>query len=319
MKKTLITGITGFTGSHLAELLVAEKGSEIYGTYTSDKKLAHIEGIKDSIHLLKVNLLDAPKVRDIVADIKPDVIYHLAAISSVASSFDEPSQTLVNNAAAQINLQEAIQHAHIPMAKIIIISSAYVYGLVQESDLPINEQVPFRPNNAYAVSKITQDYIGMQYFLSYKQQVIRLRPFNHIGPRLSPEISVSRFAKQIVAIERGQHEPILSVGNLDAKRDFTDVRDIARAYVLAESHCEAGEAYNIGSGTSYRIGDILNELLAMSSVKITVREEQSLLRASDIPELLCDATKFISRTHWKPEITLDQSLRDTLDYWRNID
>ena len=318
MKKVLITGITGFAGSHLAEFLLAQNEFSLTGTHVSDKHLSNIEAIREQITLTKVDLMDAEATKKLIENTTPDIIFHLAASTSVAESFKNPLGVIVNNTASQLNLLEAVRIAGLTGTKIIITSSAHVYGVVSKKDLPINEEVSFKPDNPYSVSKITQDYLALQYFIAHKLSIIRLRPFNHSGSRLSPAISISRFAKSIAEIEKGLQPPVLKVGNLDAKRDFTDVRDIVRAYAVAVDKCTVGEAYNIGSGTAYRMQVLLDKLLALSTVAITVEEDPAFLRPSDIPELRCDVTKFHAATGWMPEISIEDSLKETLDYWRNI-
>lgn len=318
MKKVLITGITGFAGSHLAEILVHDNTWDIVGIHASDRNLANLDTIKDAIQLEKVNLLDAEHTSRIIKETKPAVIFHLAAAATVKDSFEDAAGFINNNAASQINIFEAVRKNNLLDTKIIIISSANIYGIVAPSDIPIDENVPFNPDNPYSVSKITQDYLGLCYYLSYKLPIIRLRPFNHIGPRMSADLSVSRFAKQIAEIEKGNKEPVMHVGNLEAKRDFTDVRDMARAYVLASEKCVDGEAYNIGTGVSYKIGDVLEKLLSFAKVKITVESDESLFRPSDIPELRADAAKFKQATGWEPAIPFEKTLEELLAYWRNI-
>lgn len=317
MKKILITGVTGFAGSHLAEHLVEQGENDIVGVHASDRNLGNISSIADKITAKKVNLVDREAVEALIEDVKPEVIYHLAASATVKDSFAKASDFITNNSTSQINLFEALIKHNLTQTKFLLISSANVYGIVKPADIPIDEQTPFTPDNPYAVSKITQDYLGLCYYLAYKLPIIRLRPFNHVGSRMSADLSISRFAKYIAEVEKGIQEPLLKVGNLDAKRDFTDVRDMVRAYVLASEKCENG-AYNIGTGVSYTIGEVLDELLAMAKVKIDVQSDQSLFRPSDIPELRADATKFQEATGWKPEIALEQMLEDLLEYWRKI-
>ncbi len=301
----------------MAEYLVQNAPDDvIIGTYLSDKSLANVEQIRDELHLEKVDLTDFNAVLHLIETNKPDVIYHLAAISTVSDSFRNPSLVISNNASAQINLFEALRRQNLSQTKVIIISSANVYGQVKKEDLPINEDAPLKPNNPYAVSKITQDFIALQYYLAYKMPIVRLRPFNHLGPRLSPEISVSYFAQQIAKIEKKQIESVLSVGNITTKRDFTDVHDMVRAYVLAQEKGEAGEVYNLGSGRSYEIGSLLDKLLKMSPARIEVRADQARMRPSDIPELVCDSTKFKNLTGWETYIDIDTTLKELLDYWR---
>lgn len=318
MKKVLITGITGFAGSHLGEYLLTKKNYDIFGTYLLDRSISNIDAIKKDIKLFKVNLLFSQETDALVKKIKPDLIFHLAALPSPVKSFKDPQNTLTNNIIAQLNVLNAVKTYNLLHTKILIISSADIYGVVKKEDLPINENTALMPISPYAVSKIAQDFLGLQYFLSYKLKIVRVRPFNHIGPRQSPDFVVSSFAKKIAEIEKGRQEPVLRVGNLEAKRDFTDVRDMVRAYAIVLEKGKLGEIYNIGSGVSYRIYDILNKLLSRSKSEITVKSDKSLFRPIDNPELLCDATKFVKISNWKPRIDIDTTLKDTLDYWRDI-
>ncbi len=318
IKKVLITGLTGFAGSYLAEYLVAKKEYEVSGTYLFDDSLANVGTIKDRINLIKIDLSKEENVFKLVKDTSPSLIFHLAALTSPAESFSIPTETLLNNISLQIHLLEAVRQQNLLNTKILVVSSADIYGLVDSKDLPIDEETKLMPTSPYAVSKITQDFLGLTYFLSYNLKIIRVRPFNHIGPRQSPQFVVSSFAKQIAEIEKGKREPILKVGNLEAKRDFTNVKDIVRAYATVMEKGKIGEVYNIGSGTSYKISDILNKLVDIASCKIKIEKEEGLLRPSDNPDLICDATKFTKLTGWKPEISIDKTLKDTLDYWRNI-
>lgn len=316
MKKVLITGITGFAGSHLAEYLLSKNDYTIWGMHASTRHLDNIKAIQDKITLIQLDLSDAEKTATAIAEIKPNIVFHLAASASVAKSFEDPLDALMNNTSSELNILEGIRKAELTDTKVIIVSSAQVYGFVSEEELPVTEQTSFKPDSPYAVSKITQEYLSLQYFYAYQLPIIRVRPFNHLGPRLSPMFSVSRFAKTIAEIEKGKMEPVLHVGNMSSKRDFTDVRDIIRAYVLAEEKGKPGDVYNVGTGKSYSMQEVLDKLLSLATVKIAVETDQSLFRPSDIPELRCDASKLMKQTGWKPEITLEQSLQDTLDYWR---
>lgn len=313
MKKALITGISGFAGSFLAELLLS-KGYEVHGTHTSDN-LSNLELLKQNLHLHKVNLLDKNETEKCIENAKPDFVFHLAALTSPAESFKEPEKIVTNNITAQINLLEAIRLSSIS-PRILIISSAEVYGYVKEEDLPINEKNELRPASPYAVSKIAQDYLGLQYHLSYGLDVIRARPFNHIGPRQSSSFVVASFAKQIAEIEKGKKDPKIKVGNLETKRDFTDVRDMVKAYLVLVEKGESGEVYNIGSGKSHKISEILSDLLSLSQLPIDTEVDQTLFRPGDIPEIRSSNHK-IEQLGWKPEVELSVTLKDTLDYWRN--
>lgn len=314
MKKAFITGISGFAGSFLAELLLTE-GLEVHGTHiSSDTK--NIEHIKSRIQLHRVDLLEKEKIQKCISEVQPDMVYHLAALTSPAESFSSPETVVINNVTAQIHLLEALRlYANTP--RIMIISSAEVYGIVNSSDLPISESVELRPGSPYAVSKIAQDYLGLQYFLSYGMDIIRVRPFNHIGPRQSASFVVSSFAKQIAEAEKSKNGKEILVGNLDAKRDFTDVRDMVRAYLLLAQKGESGEVYNIGSGLSHKISDILGKLVSLSYEKIETKVDPSRMRPSDVPDIRSDNTKIKNLTNWEPTIPLDQTLKDTLDYWRD--
>lgn len=318
LNKILVTGATGFVGSHLLELLNKKENSEIFGTYFSDSSLDNLGNLKEKIKLEKIDLNSQEKVFDLVRKIKPYAIYHLAALSSAADSFKNPKETIENNISSQVNLLEGVRKNKLLETKILIVSSAEVYGMVSEEKLPIAEETPFNPTNPYAVSKITQDMLGLEYFLAYQLKTIRVRPFNHVGPRQAPNFVISTFAKKIADIEKGNSEPVMRVGNLNAKRDFTDVRDMVKAYILLMEKGIAGEVYNIGSGKSYKISDILNKLLSFSKVNIKVEVDKELFRPIDNPDLVSDTSKFKKLTGWEPEISIEKTLKDTLDYWRDI-
>lgn len=317
-KKILVTGASGFAGSHLIDYLISNNTENICGTYYSDKGIENLEKVKDKIELIKVDLTDEQQTQDLVKKVKPDIIYHLAAFASAAGSFTSPNKTVLNNISSELNLLEAVKKNDLPDSRILIISSAEVYGGVDEKDLPIDEDTKFNPTNPYAVSKLTQDFLGKQYFQADNLNIVIARPFNHIGSRQSPDFVVSAFAKKIVEIEKGKREQIFPVGNLEAKRDFTDVRDMVRAYFLLVEKGEKGEAYNIGSGVSYKISEILEKLLSLSTIKVEIKEDKSLFRPIDNPDLVCDYTKLKNLTNWEPEIKIEDTLKDTLDYWRDI-
>ena len=318
MKKALITGITGFAGSYLAECLLSTRKYHVSGTYLLAESLGNVGTIRDKLNLIKADLSSEKKVFDIVKETSPQIIFHLAALASPAGSFNNPTETLTNNISLQVNILEAVRKNNLLDTKILVVSSADIYGRVVKEDLPIDEQTPLMPTSPYSVSKIAQDFLGLFYFLSYKLKVVRVRPFNHIGPKQAPHFVVSSFAKQIAEIEKGKREPVLHVGNLDAKRDFTNVKDIVSAYILAIEKGKDGEVYNIGSGISYKISDILSKLIHMSSATIKIEKDEALLRPSDNLELVCDSSKFTKLTGWKPQISITTTLKDTLDYWRKI-
>ncbi len=317
-QRIFITGITGFAGSHLADHLVSQNKYDIYGSYLHEQSLKNIVEIRNNISLFQLDLTNEKKVSDILSSIQPDLIYHLAALPAVGGSLDNPKDTIMNNIVVQLNILECVRKKQLLETKILVVTSADIYGTVSKKDLPIKENTRFNPANAYAVSKITQDYLGLQYVTSYNLKVVRVRPFNHIGPRQSSGFVVADFAQKIVEIERGEKKPVLKVGNLETKRDFTDVRDMVAAYKIALEKGKIGDVYNIGSGVSHKISDVLNILSAFSKVKIKVEVEPDLLRPQDSLDRYCDNTKFVKLTGWKPSIYLNQSLEDTLDYWRNL-
>jgi len=314
MKKAFITGLSGFVGSHLSKHLL-EKNFLVSGTYFTEESLAGV-GEKDRLELYQLDLLDEKKTHSILNSVKPDYIFHLAAVSSPRESFKDPKKTFENNITSQINLLESVRKLGLIDTRILIVSSAEVYGHVDPKNIPINENTPLNPTNPYAVSKISQDYLGLQYFLTNKLKIIRVRPFNHVGPGQSPDFVISAFAKKITDIEKGKEE-VMKVGNLTSKRDFTDVRDMVKAYLLAIEKGELGEVYNLGSGKSYFISDILEMMKKMAKVEIITENDPDLMLPSDDPELRCDFTKFHELTGWKTEIPIEKTLIDTLDYWRN--
>lgn len=318
MKKVFITGITGFAGSYLAEYLLSKKGYKVFGTFLFEESIKNVEAIKTKLNLIKLDISDSKLLSAIVKNIKPDLVFHLAALTSPKKSFENSSETITNNIGIEINLLNAIRDNKLFDTRILIISSADIYGLVKKEDLPIDEETAFMPVSPYAVSKIAQDFLALQYFLSYNLKIVRVRPFNHIGPRQSPDFVVAAIAKKIAEIEKGKREPILTVGNLESKRDFTNVKDMVRAYAIAIEKGKLGDVYNIGFGVSYKIGDILNRLLRLSKSKISVKSDKSLFMPIDNPDLLCDSSKFRKISNWKPEIQIDITLKSTLDYWRNI-
>lgn len=318
MKKVLITGISGFVGGFLAEHLLQQKKFLVHGTYASDKHTSRISSLPQAVSLHRLDLLNEKDVKKLLNQTKPDVIFHLAALSSAGDSFKHPAEHISTNAAMQIHIFEAMLQCNLIHSRVFVTSSANVYGEVRKEELPIDENTPLRPNNPYAVSKITQDFLALQYYLSYGLKTIRGRAFNHTGPRQYADFSVASFAKKIAEIEKGKRPPVLEVGNLQSRRDFTDVRDIVRAYVSLTEEGKEGDVYNIGSGKSIKLQDVLDILLSFTQVKIKVKQDRSLLRPKDITELLCDNSKLRSVINWKPEIPLEKTLKDTLDYWRNI-
>jgi len=311
-RKILITGATGFAGSYLAEFLQGE--NEVFGTYFTKESRGRLRGVLDRVKFLELDLRRKDQVEKVVKESDPDEVYHLAALSSPWKSFNDPAGVLENNIVGQVNLFEAIKKMK-KRPRVLVIGSADEYGLVDKEDIPIDEEVCFNPTNPYSVSKLTQDYLGRQYFLSYGMSVVRVRPFNHIGPRQEKGFVVSDFAIQIAKIEKDGGGK-LRVGNLKAVRDFTDVRDMVRAYVLALREGEVGDVYNIGSGKGYSIGEILDILVSYSKRKIEIEEDEKLFRQVDNPEIICNNKKFVEVTGWEREFEIAKTLEDVLDYFR---
>jgi GDP-4-dehydro-6-deoxy-D-mannose reductase len=312
----LITGITGFAGSHLAEYILAEHpGVKVSGTVRWRSRMDNVKGILDKIELQEADLNDIVSLKKALAVIRPDKVFHLAAQSFVPTSWKMPAETFAINALGQINLFEALIDLKLN-PKFQIAGSSEEYGMVYAHEVPMKETNYLRPLSPYAVSKVAQDLLGYQYHQSYGLQTVRTRGFNHTGPRRGDVFVTSNFAKQVAEIEKGLKPPVIHVGNLEAKRDFTDVRDMVRAYWLATEKCEAGDVYNIGSGTAYVMQDMLDMLLGMSKVKVKIEVDPARLRPSDVPILLADASKFMSATGWKPRIPFATTLKDLLNYWR---
>lgn len=314
--KILITGVTGFVGSHLAEYCLSlDQQVEVIGTCRWRSRRENIEHLEDAINLYECDLRDASSVKTLLADIQPERIFHLAAQSYVPSSWNSPGETITTNVIGQLNIFEAMRETN-STASIQIAGSSEEYGLVHPEEAPITEKNPLRPLSPYAVSKVAQDMLAYQYFQSYGLKVVRTRAFNHTGPRRGDVFVTSNFAKQIAEIEAGQRPPVIHVGDLNPKRDFTDVRDIVRAYWLSLEHCSLGEVYNVASGKAYRIKEVLKILLDNSGQDIEVVEDPERLRPSDVPLLLGDNSRFCKATGWVPEIPFEQTAKDLLDYWR---
>jgi GDP-4-dehydro-6-deoxy-D-mannose reductase len=250
-----------------------------------------------------------------VGEIQPDYIFHLAAQSFVPSSFADPWDTLENNIRSQLNLLEAGRQSG-RQIRFLVVGSNEEYGAPAAGELPQTEQSPLRPSNPYAVSKVGQDFLGLQYYLAYGVPVVRVRPYNHTGPKQSTRFVVPAFASQIARIEAGLQEPLMRVGNLDASRDFLDVRDIVRAYHLAVTDGEPGEVYNLASGRPQSIRALLETLLSYSEASIRVERDPARYRPVDVSVVYGSAKKFHRRTGWEPRIPFEQTLRDTLAYWR---
>lgn len=314
-KRAMITGITGFVGSHLSEFLLG-KGMEVYGIKRWRSKTDNIEHIIDDLHLIEADMRDGHSLMEAFKEAKPDYVFHLAAQSFVPASWRSPADTMETNAVGTINLLEAIQNTH-QDPTIQIAGSSEEYGLVYPDEVPIKETNPLRPLSPYGVSKVAADKLGFQYHRSFGMKIVVTRSFNHTGPRRGEVFVTSNFSKQIAQIEKGMKEPKIKVGNLDAQRDFSDVRDIVRAYWMAVDKGEPGECYNLCSGEPRVIRDVLNLLIKLSkNDDIKTEDDPTRMRPSDVQILHGDCTKFKERTGWEPEIPFEKTMGDLLDFWR---
>lgn len=314
-ERAFITGITGFVGSHLAELLLA-KGLEVYGIKRWRSKTENIDHIMEQLHLREADMRDGHSLFEVIKEVKPHYVFHLAAQSFVPTSWRSPADTMETNAVGTINLLEAIRKVGIDPA-IQIAGSSEEYGLVYPDEVPIKETNPLRPLSPYGVSKVAADKLGFQYHRSYGMKIVVTRSFNHTGPRRGEVFVTSNFAKQIIEIEKGLRKPLIRVGNMEAKRDFSDVRDVVKAYWLSATKCKFGECYNICSGTTRVIKDVLDILLQNSKMKdIKLEKDPSRMRPSDVEILHGDCTKIMEKTGWKPEIPFEKTMNDLMGYWR---
>ncbi len=315
--RVLITGITGFAGSHLAEYILREHpGVEIFGIRRWRSRMENIEHLLDKVNVMECNLVDASSVKALIADVRPDKIFHLAAQSFVPSSWNAPAESLSTNIIGQLNIFEALRESKLLDCWVQIACSSEEYGMVHPDEVPITENNPLRPLSPYAVSKVGQDYLAYQYFMSYGIKAVRTRGFNHTGPRRGEVFVCSNFSKQAVEIERKKRPPVIYVGNLDAERDFTDVRDMVKAYWLSLEKCEPGEVYNICTGDAISIRDLLSMVIGHTGLQIEVKQDPARLRPSDVPLLKGDFSKFHKATGWKPQIPFKKTLGDIVDYWR---
>jgi GDP-4-dehydro-6-deoxy-D-mannose reductase len=311
--RALITGINGFVGGHLAEYLLTMPGWEVWGVSRA-AQLA-LPQIRNQVRLVHADLCNAVQTEAAIATARPDVIFHLAGQPFVPESFRDPAATLNTNILAQLHILLALiaQDCH---ARVLAVCTNEEYGTITPADLPIDEDTPLRPANPYGVSKIAQDMLALQYSTSHGLDIVRVRPFTHIGPRQSERFVAAAFARQIAQIEAGNQPPVMQVGNLSAQRDFTDVRDIVRAYVLAVEHGESGQVYNIGVGQAVTIQSLLEQLLAMSTIHVDVQPDPQRMRPIDVPLVVCDPRRFHACTGWQPHIPFKQTLQDILNDWR---
>ncbi|MEI8232892.1 MAG: GDP-mannose 4,6-dehydratase [bacterium] len=313
MKRVLITGAGGFVGTHLIHALKATGDAEIFAAVyqaTSD-----ITSLIEEDHIIPGDLTDYNYAEKLVAISRPDVIYHLAALSVVHNSVGQAVSIMNSNTTLSYNLLEAVRLSA-PKARFIAISSGNVYGAVQDTTYPLSEDTPIRPLNPYAVSKVTQEMLALEYFLAYGLDVVILRPFNHTGVGQTTDFVIPKLSKQFAEIEQGGVDSIIEVGNLATVRDFTAVEDMVKAYILAADKGIAGEIYNIGSGVGHTIKEILDILQSLTPAKVEIKVNEDFVRTSDVPVLIADASKFRQATGWEPRITLSQTISAILENYR---
>ena len=310
MKKVVIIGAAGFVGHYLIDHLYEQYGWSIVATKMKAETLE-----KDGIKVADLDILEFDSVKALFEDERPDYIIHLAAQSSVALSWKNPQLTVDINIKGTCNILEAVRALDYK-PRVLLIGSGEEYGHIRPEESPVAENNPVRPGNIYAATKACQNMLGSIYARAYGMDVMMVRAFNHIGPNQLPIFVVADFCSQVAAIEKGEKEPVICVGNLAAKRDFTDVRDVVRAYGMIMQHGKSGETYNVGRGNSIAINDILEKILAMAESDIKVQIDEKKFRPVDIPDIVADISLLQKDTEWKPEIALEQTLEETLNYWR---
>lgn len=311
-KKALIIGAAGFVGGYLSEELL-KNGYEVYLTKLEFEKIEKSAATVYDMDVTSVTETDA-----VIADIKPDVVFHLAAQSSVKLSWEKPHLTLNVNIIGALNVLEACRRLTEigKKTKVLLIGSAEEYGKVTPEQCPIKEELQCAPKNLYALSKLTQNGLGKIYSESFGMDIITVRAFNHTGPKQAPAFVLADFCKQVAEIEAGERDAVISVGNLEAMRDFTDVRDIVKAYLLLAEKGRSGQTYNVGRGEAVKISALLEMLLKQAKCPIEVRRDENRMRPSDVPLHVADTTKIRNDTGWCPTVSLEETVKDTLDYWR---
>lgn len=311
--KALVVGGGGFVGPYLVRHLKDELGYEVTVTKTEKETLA-----MDGAVVKNLDILDKNQISELLNEEKPDYLFHLAAQSSVAYSWKNPTLTVDVNIKGCVNLLEAVKDAD-EKPRVLLIGSGEEYGHIKKDECPIIEDNVLRPGNIYAATKLCQNMLGKIYSDAYGLDIMMVRAFNHIGPNQTPVFVVADFCKQVADIEKGKQEPVIYVGNLSAKRDFTDVRDVVKAYALLVKGGKRGETYNVGRGHAVAIEDILKEIVSMSDKDIEVKVDEKKLRPVDVPIIEPDIEKIKKEVGWEPVIELRQTLEETLEYWRSSD
>ncbi len=306
--KALIIGGGGFVGGYLIDEL-KNNSYEVYATCLEN------ESIEGDCAKYTLDITKKDDISAILDDAKPNIIFHLAAQSSVALSWKKPQLTAETNVIGAINLFEAVREYE-GDPRLVVIGSGEEYGYISENSCPLKETEPLHPGNIYAATKACQEMTAEIYARAYKLDIVMVRAFNHSGPKQDSIFVISDFCRQIAEIEKGMKPPVITVGNLSAMRDFTDVRDIVCGYRLLAEKGKSGEIYNIGRGKAVTIQYILDTALNLSTVEITVERDEKRMRAADIPIIEADITKIQTDTGWKAEISVEQTIEDTLNYWR---
>jgi GDP-4-dehydro-6-deoxy-D-mannose reductase len=313
--RALVTGISGFVGGHLAEHLRGS-GDEVVGLSNSGRwpeSLAHLaEAVRiDACDLAKVA---QDEMTGLIAREAPEVVYHLAAQANPQASVADPRGTWALNLGGTLTLLEAVKASGLK-PRVVVVGSGVCYGNPAPEHMPVSESCPLRPNNPYSASKGAADLLGVQHYLAHGTDVVMARPFNHAGPRQSSTYVLGALARQVAEVEAGI-KPRVEVGNLDIVRDFTDVRDVVRAYRLLATSGQAGEIYNLGSGRGTKLADALETLRSLAGVPIEVYVDPARVRPVDQPLLVADATKLRLATGWEPRFSIEATLADMLDDWR---
>ena len=297
MKQAIVTGAKGFVGSYLTEHL-KEKGLKVF------------EGGRENC-----DVTQPEQIKQVIEENQPDCVFHLAAIASIKQSNANPVETYRVNLFGAKNLLEAVKE-HAPESKVVLVGSSEQYGFVREEEIPIKESQEFRPMSDYAVSKLAADLLGYQYFKNHGLKVVRMRPFNHTGPKRKASFVLSSWCKQVAEMEKGKKEKVLPVGNIETVRDFTDVRDVAKAYHLAAEKGVEGEAYNVCSSQGLPLKELIEKVKEVSGQEFKVERSTGLTRRVDVPRLIGDNSKLAQATGWKQEIPLEKTIEDMLDFWR---
>ncbi len=315
MKCALITGIEGFAGSHLAELLLKRR-YRVCGTVFNLNKIENIRPLLKEINILRCNIVNSSELTGAIKRFKPDIVFHLAGVASVPESLMDPASTYRINFWGTYNLLESVRKFS-PEAKVLVVGSAHEYGHVDEDQLPVKESHPLNPETPYAASKAAAEMLSLQYCHSFGMKIFTVRSFNHIGPRQSPDFVLSGFAKQISEIMKGEKPPVVKTGNLNVYRDFTDVRDVVNAYLLIVEKGKCGEVYNVCSNRAIRLSDLLKKMLKVAGCRAKVVVEKERMRRREMVRFYGDNSKLKKATGWTQNYKIEETIREIIDWWKN--